>query len=82
MMTVLENKAVSIGRGFEDLEETMDVLGDRRTTRSIRPDRNRVVQVPSSLDRILHLAVRSERSRSNKGSACPRPFEGVATADG
>jgi hypothetical protein len=31
----LENKIVSIERRLEELEETMEILGDKRTTRSI-----------------------------------------------
>jgi hypothetical protein len=34
-MTTLEGKVVSIERRLEELEETMEVLGDKRTTRSI-----------------------------------------------
>jgi hypothetical protein len=34
-MTSLESKVVSIEKRLEELEETMEVLGDKRTTRSI-----------------------------------------------
>jgi len=34
-MTSLETKLVSIEKRLEELEETMDVLGDKKTTRSI-----------------------------------------------
>lgn len=34
-MTTLESKVVSIERRLEELEETMEVLGDKKITRSI-----------------------------------------------
>ena len=34
-MTTLESKVVSIERRLEELEETIEVLGDKKTTRSI-----------------------------------------------
>jgi hypothetical protein len=34
-MTTLESKVVSIEKRLEELEETMEILGDRKTTRSI-----------------------------------------------
>lgn len=34
-MTTLESKVVSIERRLEELEETMEILGDKKTTRSI-----------------------------------------------
>jgi hypothetical protein len=34
-MTTLETKVVSIEKRLEELEETMDILGDKKTTRSI-----------------------------------------------
>ena len=34
-MTSLETKVVSIEKRLEELEETMEILGDKRTTRSI-----------------------------------------------
>ena len=34
-MTTLESKVVSIERRLEELEETMEVLGDKKTTKSI-----------------------------------------------
>lgn len=34
-MTTLESKVVSIERRLEELEETVEVLGDKKTTRSI-----------------------------------------------
>ncbi len=34
-MTTLETKVVSIEKRLEELEETMEILGDKETTRSI-----------------------------------------------
>jgi hypothetical protein len=34
-MTTLETKVVSIEKRLEELEETMDILSDKKTTRSI-----------------------------------------------
>jgi hypothetical protein len=34
-MTTLESKVVSIERRLEELEETIEILGDEKTTRSI-----------------------------------------------
>ena len=34
-MTTLESKMVSLEKRLEELEETMEILGDRKTTRSI-----------------------------------------------
>ena len=34
-MTTLESKVVSIERRLEELEETIELLGDRKTTQSI-----------------------------------------------
>jgi len=34
-MTTLATKVVSIERRLEELEETMDILGDKKTVRSI-----------------------------------------------
>lgn len=34
-MTSLESKVVSIEKRLEELEETMEILGDKKTTRSI-----------------------------------------------
>lgn len=34
-MTTLESKVVSIEKRLEELEETMEILGDKKSTRSI-----------------------------------------------
>ena len=34
-MTTLESKVVSIEKRLEELEETMEILGDKKTTKSI-----------------------------------------------
>lgn len=34
-MTTLESKVVSIEKRLEELEETMEILGDKTTTRSV-----------------------------------------------
>ena len=34
-MTTLESKVVSIEKRLEELEETMEILGEKKTTRSI-----------------------------------------------